>query len=50
MRIAPAIALSPEQRAALEQRARSRSLAARVVDRARSFCWPPRADGIKRLQ
>src|SRR5215470_13283357 len=35
MRIAPAITLSPEQRATLEQRARSRSLPARVVERAR---------------
>jgi transposase len=35
MRIAPAIALSPEQREALEQRTRSRSLPVRVVDRAR---------------
>jgi transposase len=34
MRIAPAITLSPEQRAALLQRARSRSLPARVVERA----------------
>ena len=34
MRIAPAITLSPEQRAALQQRARSRSLRARVVERA----------------
>jgi transposase len=34
MRIAPAITLSPEQRAALQQRARSRSLPARVVERA----------------
>jgi len=35
MRIAPTITLSPEQRATLEQRARSRSLPARVVERAR---------------
>src|SRR2546425_2193121 len=35
MRIAPAITLNPDQRAALEQRARSRSLPARVVERAR---------------
>src|SRR6266702_4679687 len=35
MRIAPAITLSADQRAALEQRARSRSLPARVVERAR---------------
>jgi transposase len=35
MRIAPAIALGPDQRAALERRARSRSLPVRVVDRAR---------------
>src|SRR5262249_62255158 len=35
MRIAPAITLSPEQQATLEQRARSRSLPARVVERAR---------------
>ena len=35
MRIAPAITLSPEQRATSEQRARSRSLPARVVERAR---------------
>jgi len=35
MRIAPAIELSPDQRAALEQRARGRSLPARVVERAR---------------
>src|ERR1700675_3961831 len=35
MRIAPAIELSPEQRAALEQCARARSLPARVVERAR---------------
>ncbi len=34
MRIAPAITLSPEQQAALQQRARSRSLPARVVERA----------------
>jgi len=34
MRIAPAITLSPEQQATLEQRARSRSLPARVVERA----------------
>ena len=35
MRIAPAITLSSEQQATLEQWARSRSLPARVVDRAR---------------
>ena len=35
MRIAPAITLSPEQRAVLESQARSRSLPARVVERAR---------------
>jgi len=35
MRIAPVIALSPDQRAALEQWARGRSLPARVVERAR---------------
>jgi FixJ family two-component response regulator len=35
MRIAPAIALSSDQQATLEQWARSRSLAARVVERAR---------------
>ena len=35
MRIAPVITLSPDQRVALEQRARSRSLPARVVERAR---------------
>jgi transposase len=35
MRIAPAITLSSEQRAALEQWARSRSLPARVIERAR---------------
>ena len=35
MRIAPAVTLNPEQRAALERRARSRSLPARVVERAR---------------
>ena len=35
MRIAPAVHLSPDQREALEQRARSRSLPARVVERAR---------------
>jgi transposase len=35
MRIAPAIELSPDQRAALEQWARGRSLPARVVERAR---------------
>ena len=35
MRIAPAITLSPDQRAALQQQARSRSLPARVVERAR---------------
>jgi transposase len=35
MRIAPAITLSSEQRATLEQRARSRSFPARVVERAR---------------
>ena len=35
MRIAPAITLSAEHRATLEQRARSRSLPARVVERAR---------------
>jgi hypothetical protein len=35
MRIAPAITLSSEQRATLERRARSRSLPARVVERAR---------------
>jgi transposase len=34
MRIAPPITLSPEQQATLEQRARSRSLPARVVERA----------------
>src|SRR5262244_1472563 len=34
MRIAPAITLSPEQQAALQQQARSRSLPARVVERA----------------
>src|SRR6516225_4039699 len=34
MRIAPAIILRAEQRAALEQRAKSRSLPARVVERA----------------
>jgi len=35
MRIAPAIELSPDQRAALELWARGRSLPARVVERAR---------------
>jgi transposase len=35
MRTAPAIQLNPEQKAALEQRARGRSLPARVVERAR---------------
>ena len=35
MRIAPAVTLTPEQRTALERRARSRSLPARVVERAR---------------
>ena len=35
MRIAPAIELSPDQRATLEQWARGRSLPARVVERAR---------------
>src|SRR5258708_6029640 len=35
MRIAPAISLSPDQRAALQQQARSRSLSARAVERAR---------------
>src|ERR1700751_1635665 len=35
MRIAPAIELSPERRAALEQWARGRSLPARMVERAR---------------
>ena len=35
MRIAPAIVLSPEQRVALEQRAKGRSLPLRVVERAR---------------
>jgi transposase len=35
MRIAPVITLSPDQRAALEQWARGRSLPARVVERAR---------------
>jgi hypothetical protein len=35
MRIAPAITLSSDQRAVLEQWARSRSLPARVVERAR---------------
>jgi len=35
MRIAPAITLNPDQRAALQQQARSRSLPARVVERAR---------------
>ncbi len=39
MRIAPAITLSSEQRAALEQWARSRSLPARVVERARIVLW-----------
>ena len=34
MRVAPAIVLNPEQRAVLERRARSRSLPARVVERA----------------
>jgi hypothetical protein len=35
MRIAPAIALSPEQRALLESQARNRSLPVRVAERAR---------------
>lgn len=35
MRIAPAVILAPEHREALEQHARSRSHAARVVERAR---------------
>ena len=35
MRIAPTVSLSPEQRQALEQRSRARSLPARVVERAR---------------
>ena len=35
MRIAPAITLSSDQQATLEQWARSRSLPARVVERAR---------------
>ena len=35
MRVAPTVSLSPEQRQALEQRSRARSLPARVVERAR---------------
>jgi len=35
MRIAPAITLSPEQRAVLESQAQSRSLPVRVAERAR---------------
>jgi len=35
VRIAPTVSLSPEQRQALEQRSRARSLPARVVERAR---------------
>jgi transposase len=35
MRIAPAITLNPDQQATLQQQARSRSLPARVVERAR---------------
>ena len=47
MRIAPAITLSSEQQATLEQWARSRSLPARVVERARTVllaAGPPKAD------
>ena len=35
MRVAPRVDLKPEQREALEQRSRARSLPSRVVERAR---------------
>jgi hypothetical protein len=49
MRIAPAIELSPDQRAALEQWARGRSLPARVVERARIVLRAPLASKTKPL-
>ena len=48
MRIAPAIVLNPEQRSALEQPARSRSLPARVVKRARIVLLAAEAWRIRR--
>jgi transposase len=49
MRIAPAITLSPEQRAALQQRARSRSLPARVVERAQVVLLAAEGQQDKRI-
>src|SRR5208337_5293276 len=48
MRIAAAVALSPEQRQALERMARARSLPARVVERARVVLLA--ADGLENKQ
>jgi transposase len=48
MRIAPAITLSSDQQAVLEQWARSRSLPARVVERARIVLWA--AEGLQDKQ
>ena len=50
MRIAPAVTLNPEQRAAWERRARSRSFPARGVERARIVnCVPLRDKRIRTL-
>src|ERR1035438_1237943 len=48
MRIAAAVALSPEQRQALERMGRARSLPARVVERARVVLLA--ADGLENKQ
>ena len=48
MRIAPAIALSPEQRALLESQARNRSLPVRVAERARIVLFA--ASGLQDLE
>ncbi len=48
MRIAAAVALSPEQKQALEQMARARSMSARLVERARIVLLA--ADGMENQQ
>ena len=49
MRIAPAITLSSDQQATLEQWARSRSLPARVVERARIVLWAAQGQQDKQI-
>jgi hypothetical protein len=49
MRIAPVIALSPEQRMVLESQARSRSFPLRVVSGRASCCWRQKGSGTRTL-